>query len=160
MLQCSCGPSWNGGVQLSSLSCGQPCAGNSAQRCGGWPGQSSVYRSDVGDNTTQAQGYLGCWQETTPKAVQGFGQWLDGQSVDSCRAICSAKNFALSGLSNGKRKSRLLSGVWLTSRMLVWKLTLFSLEPDPIPVLRKPLPWQYRPELRSVEQCRLVPIYE
>jgi len=104
-IQCSCGPSWNGGVQLSSLSCGQPCAGNSAQRCGGWPGQSSVYRSDVGEVTAQPAGYLGCWQETDPKAVQGFGQWLDGQSVDSCRAVCSAKGFALTGLSNGKRMS-------------------------------------------------------
>jgi len=139
-------------VQLSSLSCGQPCAGNTAQRCGGWPGQSSVYRSDVGDNTTQTQGYLGCWQETTPKAVQGFGQWLDGQSVDSCRAICSAKNFALSGLSNGKRKSLVTSHeVWLTIRMLVRKFALFSLEPNPFAVLRKPMSWQYRSELWSVE---------
>lgn len=102
--QCSCGPKWNGGVQLTSLSCGQPCAGNNAQRCGGWPGQSSVYRSDVGESATQPQGYLGCWQETTPKAVQGFGQWLDGQSVDSCRTVCSTKGFTLSGLSNGRRK--------------------------------------------------------
>lgn len=113
--QCSCGPKWNGGVQLSSLSCGQPCAGNNAQRCGGWPGQSSVYRSDaaVADNTTQLQGYLGCWQETNPKAVQGFGQWLDTQSVDSCRTVCSTKGYALSGLSNGKRKSYFIRYVYI-----------------------------------------------
>lgn len=103
-IQCSCGSKWTGGSQLSSLSCGTVCSGNANQRCGGWPGQSSLYRSEVGADTPKAAGYLGCWQETTPKAVQGFGQWLDSQSVDSCRLICSAKNFLLSGLSNGKRE--------------------------------------------------------
>lgn len=63
-------------------------------------------------DTTQPQGYLGCWQETTPKAVQGFGQWLDYQSVDGCRSICSAKGFSLAGLNNGKRESEISYGVY------------------------------------------------
>lgn len=143
--QCSCGPKWNGGVQLSSLSCGQPCAGNSSQRCGGWPGQSSVYTTSAGAATAQPQGYLGCWQETNPKAVQGFGQWLDTQSVDGCRSICTAKGFALAGLSNGKRSSRYPGPRKVHSlivRMLVRKLVVFRFEPDPFAILLQPMSGQ------------------
>lgn len=43
--------------------------------------------------------------------------------------------------------------------MLVWKLPLFSVEPDPIRQLCQSLSWKYRPELWSMEQCRSVPLF-
>jgi hypothetical protein len=94
------------------------------------------------------------------KALQGFGVWSDFQSVDTCRAICSAKGFVMSGLNNAKRELlNVISKCKLTRcRMLVWQFAELDVDQSSLAVLQQPLPGQYGAELRTVEHYRAVSI--
>ena len=63
---------------------------------------SSLYTSSVGATVAFPAAYKGCYNDSLPaKILTGYSTYLtEGSSVTSCRAICTAKGYALAGSEN------------------------------------------------------------
>jgi hypothetical protein len=105
---CRCG-STAPNVNVGRASCTTTCISNTKQSCGGSNAMDVYAVTQTGfvdafsGTAADSTGYMGCWQDSSARTLNGTSFSASTLTSASCQANCAAQGFKVSGTENGNQ---------------------------------------------------------
>jgi len=96
-------------VNVGRASCTTACVSNSKQLCGGnnlvevWPTTQTGYSDAFSSAAADSNGYMGCWQDSSARILNGTTFSTPTMTPASCQANCAVQGYKFSGTESSSQ---------------------------------------------------------